>query len=106
MKMTPGVNAAVEEIATIIPPGSRIAVHGAHATAEIMNRLHLTTDQKYFSWLFYDKNCFEGRRDEHNLEFQRACESCDWLLSEKDLGADGRVRAFESLQVYVYRLAH
>ncbi len=99
------VTAFVEEVAKVVPQGERVAVFGSHATAEVMNRLHLTTDQKYFSWLFYEKNCFDDRREEHRDEFLRARESCKWLLSERDMGADGLVRVFRvhGIRVFVYQ---
>ena len=99
------VSSFVEEVAKVVPPGERVAVLGSHTTTEIMTRLHLMTDQKYFSWLFYEKNCFDDRREEHRAEFQRARESCKWLLSERDMGADGLVRVcrVNGYKVFVYQ---
>ena len=99
------VTSFVEDVAKVVPSGERVAVLGSRATVEVLNQLHLTTDQKYFSWLFYDKNCFDDRREEHRNEFQRARESCKWLLSERDMGVDSLVRMFDvhGLRVFVYQ---
>ena len=101
------LNSFVAEVAKIIPSGERVAVLGSHTTAEVMTRLHLTTDQKYFSWLFYEKNCFDDRREEHRAEFQRARESCKWLLSERDMGADGLAHICHvgGYRVFIYQNA-
>lgn len=102
------VKSFVENVAKIIPPGERVAVLGSHTTAEILTQLHLMTDQKYFSWLFYEKNSFDDRREEHRDELQRARESCKWFLSERDMGTDGLVRAchVKGYKVFIYQNAN
>mgnify|MGYP004657173157 CR=1 FL=1 len=72
-----------------------------------MTRLKLTTDQKYFGWLFYEKNCFDERRRENETSFLRSLEACEWLLSERDMGALALSRGFvlvsDKKHVFVYR---
>ena len=72
-------------------------------------RLNLTTDQKYFSWLLYEKHCFAKRRREIEMEFRRSLEVNEWLLSERDMeervSSHGFrcVLASERPHVFVYR---
>lgn len=98
-----------DQLARTIPSGSRVAVCGSLVVPEVLTRLNLTTNQKYFSWLLYIKNCFAERRHEIETEFCRSLEVNEWLLSERDIGNRVSSHGFKCLlaterpHVFVYR---
>lgn len=98
-----------EQLARTIPSGSRVAVCGSLVVPEVLTRLNLTTDQKYFSWLLYIKNCYDERRHEIEMEFRRSLDVSEWLLSERDMGDFVSSYGFKCLlaaerpHVFVYR---
>lgn len=98
-----------KEIEKVVPSGSQVSVCGSLVLPEVLTRLKLTTDQKYFSWLFYAKNCSDERRLENERGFRRSLETCEWLLSETDQAALASSMGFECVleterpHVFVYR---